>query len=261
MKTSQNTILLLALFFISLDSLAQKVGDKIKLTTHCKTSIAAALPLSNDTIIAEYLEPNIIFTVNKITDSEVLLIALNFSGKVQDEINNSSNNEEYKPPTKAQLYNYKIYKISRSDFDKAYKPYEAVQKLSIGLLTLPFKARPQDDFTFDTEFNLSSTLNYNLLKRSSPSLNIQIGAGIGSVNLNSVNSDGVTTGKEQDVATLTFFGGLMVEYKSVQAGLYLGVDQINNQSTYRWKNNGNIWFGFGIGFNVFKVSVAEKTSN
>ena len=89
-------------------------------------------------------------------------------------------------------------------------------------------------------------------------MNLQIGAGIGSVNLNSSNASGITDGKAQDVATLNFFSGLMLEYKKVQAGIYVGVDQINNQSEYQWNSNGNLWFGFGIGFNVFKISLGEK---
>ena len=163
-----------------------------------------------------------------------------------------SNSDKYK------IYNDKIYYISKVEFDKSAEKEIRKEKLAVGLLTLPFKARPQDDFSFVTEFNLSTTLNWNFYKIYDAHLNLQIGAGIGSVNLNASNASGITDLKAQDVATLNFFSGLMVEYKKVQAGLYIGVDQINNQSQYQWQHNGNLWFGFGIGFNVFKISLGEE---
>ena len=86
---------------------------------------------------------------------------------------------------------------------------------------------------------------------------LQVGAGIGSVGLNSSNATGIND-KPQDVAIITGLTGLMLQYKKVQAGLYLGVDHINNQADYQWKSNGNIWFGFGVGYELFKVNLTEK---
>ncbi|WP_405296824.1 hypothetical protein [Algibacter sp. Ld11] len=241
MKTTNQ--LLLALLFISFSNFtfAQKPGDIIKLTTYNKVlKFENIIGTNKDTV--RFLAPNILFRVNKVLNDSIQLKALNFT-----------NNEE-----KKKLYNDKIYYIDKNDFERSYEEYVPEDKLSVGLLTLPFKARPQDDFSFDTEFNLSTTLNYNFHKIYNAKLNAQIGAGIGSVNLNSSNASGITDDKAQDVATLNFFGGLMLEYKKVQAGIYVGVDQINNQSEYKWNSNGNLWFGFGIGFNVFKISLGEE---
>lgn len=230
---------ILLLFFINI-TFGQTEGDIIKLKTYCKVLKFENIT-DTDKDTTQFLEPNIKFLVNKIDNDSVALKALNFSDA-----------------EKSKIYNNKIYYISKSEFDKSAIVEKQKEKLSVGLLTLPFKARPQDDFSFDTEFNLSTTLNWNFYRVYDAHLNFQIGAGIGSVNLNTSNASGITDLKAQDVATLNLFSGLMIEYKGVQAGLYMGVDQINNQSQYQWQHNGNIWFGFGIGFNVFKISLGEK---
>lgn len=242
MKKLKNYVIIIVL--ISNYCYSQKDGDIIKLKTYNKVlkheNVAGT---DSDTDTVNFLEPNILFRINKIRNDTVQLIALKFT----------------KDSLKEKLYNNKIYYIGKYDFEKSYTEYIPDERLSVGLLTLPFKARPQDDFSFDTEFNLSTTLNVMLKKiYNSTKINAQIGAGIGSVNLNSSNAEGISDGKAQDVAVLNFFGGLMLEYKKVQVGVYLGVDQINNQSEYKWQHNGNIWFGFGIGFNVFKISLGEK---
>ncbi|WP_109300148.1 hypothetical protein [Aquimarina sp. AU474] len=50
------------------------------------------------------------------------------------------------------------------------------------------------------------------------------------------------------------------EYKRVQVGLYTGVDYINNNPTYQWDHNGDVWLGFGIGFNVFQTPIGNESS-
>jgi len=222
-------------------SFAQKEGEIVTLKTYCEVLNFKNI-IGEDQTSTKFLEPYIKFIVNHIGTDTVALKAPNFT----------------KDSIKANIYNNKIYYISKSEFDKSAEVIQKKDKLSVGILTLPFKARPQDDFSFDTEFNLSTTLNYNITAIYDANFNVQIGAGIGSVNLNASNASGITDLKAQDVACLNLFSGLMVEYKKVQAGLYVGIDQINNQSQYQWQHNGNIWFGFGIGFNVFNISLGEK---
>ncbi|MFI8605163.1 hypothetical protein ACIGCP_11915 [Cellulophaga baltica] len=239
MKTNYLFSILILVSFANI-SYGQNEGEIIKLKTYCKViKFENIIGENQDT--TKFLEPYIKFIVNKIDNDKVALKALDFS-----------------KPEKAKIYNNKIYYISKTEFDKSAIVEEPKEKLTVGILTLPFKARPQDEFSFDTEFNLNTTLNWNFHKVYDAILNLQIGAGIGSVNLNESNASGITSLKAQDVATLNLFSGLMIEYKGVQAGLYIGVDQINNQSQYKWQHNGNIWFGFGIGFNVFKISLGKN---
>ncbi len=158
----------------------------------------------------------------------------------------------------SEYYNDKFYTISKNDFNDKMVEVKSEDRMSVGLLTLPFKARPQDGVSFDTEYNLNGTFNIRLASVAQASLNLQVGAGIGSVGLNSsnVHPNGTATTEPQDVAVLTWLAGTMIQYKKVQVGLYAGVDYINNQEQYHWKNNGNLWIGFGIGFNVFQISVS-----
>lgn len=50
----------------------------------------------------------------------------------------------------------------------------------------------------------------------------------------------------------------MLEYHRVNAGIYVGVVRINNQREYWWESTGKIWFGMGIGYDIFKVSLGTK---
>ncbi|RZJ50617.1 MAG: hypothetical protein EOO44_16055 [Flavobacterium sp.] len=237
---------LLLIFFLIICNtcFSQKEGDIVTLKTYCKVLKFENIS-GNDTIKANFLEPSIKFIVNNIGTDSIALKALNFT---TDEL-------------KMKIYNNKIYYISKNEFDKSASIIEKRERLSVGILTLPFKARPQDNFSFDTEFNLSTTLNWNIKSIYDAHLNLQVGAGIGSVNLNASNSAGITDLKAQDVACLNLFSGVMIEYKKVQAGIYVGVDQINNQNQYKWQHNGNMWFGFGIGFNVFNISLGKEKEN
>lgn len=160
--------------------------------------------------------------------------------------------------SKANYYNNKLFNITKEEFlAKAEEIPDEPDRFSVGILTLPFKFRPQDERTFEAQFNLSSTLNWRITKAYSTDFYLQVGAGLGSVELNSNNSLGIGADENINAATLTLFSGLMLQYKKVQAGIYVGVDQINNQQHYQWRNNGNLWFGFGVGYQLFNVDLGE----
>ncbi|WP_164111682.1 MULTISPECIES: hypothetical protein [Sphingobacterium] len=171
-------------------------------------------------------------------------------------------NKKFKGVSNATYYNNKLFSIKKAEYlAKAEEIVKAEipERISIGILTLPFKFRPQDEKTFEAQFNLNSTLNI-LLGSPGPSHNgfLQIGAGLGSVDLNSNNSLGIQANENINAATLTMFGGFMLQYKKVQAGIYAGVDYINNQKHYQWQSNGKMWIGFGIGYQVFNVGLGES---
>lgn len=244
------------LFFMS-NCFAQdiKVGDIIKLTAPVEV-IGTPISLQSSESVTNYSKyiDTYKYKVLKIGTDEVQLLALNFTiPKEEDKKEGVTYNSD--------LYNNLIYTISLDNFKAFAIKSEPIERFSIGLLTLPFKARPQDDVSFDTEFNLSSTLNIRLFPLGGATFNFQIGAGIGSVGLNSSNAAGVNAGDEQDVATLTLLSGIMLQYRRVQVGIYGGVDQINNQSNFQWESNGNLWLGFGIGYNLFQIGVSKEKQN
>lgn len=104
---------------------------------------------------AERLVPGI-YRVNFINDTIVEVIAY---------FNPPTKRQREKNPEKvfySDSFNDKIYTISRQSFNENAKIIEEVDILSIGILSLPFKARPQNDMSFDTEFNFNATLNIRL---------------------------------------------------------------------------------------------------
>lgn len=169
---------------------------------------------------------------------------------------------------KADLYNYKIYTIDNdlTLYTIDYSETSKVPIASFGILTLPFKARPQDGMSYSTNFNLNSTINYNLINFYNSSISIQLGAGLSQINLNSNNSNGLIQSdtnrsiNSTDVGALSFLFGGMYSSNDFQFGIYFGVDHINNQSYYDWKSNGNLWFGIGIGYGVFKIADKDKNN-
>ena len=182
-----------------------------------------------------YLETFILFEVINVTDNLVKLKALDFS-----------NGNEF--------YNNKIYSVDRDEFKGSHQIKKPIERISLGIISLPFKIRPQGSVSYSTEFNINGALNYAFYSFWNTSLSLQGGIGIGSVSLDTSNSAGILSGEEQNVSTISLLGGIMLQYKKVQVGVYLGGDHINNQEKYRWNSNGNIWFGLGIGYDLFSVS-------
>lgn len=240
------------IFLISLGLNAQEKGDLIILDVPtAKLNVQSIVEGLTPTDNALFLKDGIKFKVISKQDNIVQLQALNF---------NKLSSDDSTEIDLRKIYNNKIYTISRADFDSNAKKFIPRERLSIGLLTLPFKARPQNDFTYDTEFNLNSTLNWSFAYVNNVSVNWQVGAGIGTVGLNTSNSSGLSDDEAQDVSTITFMSGLMLQYNKVQAGIYIGADNINNQSNYGWESNGNLWFGFGIGYDLFNLSLASESN-
>lgn len=162
---------------------------------------------------------------------------------------------------KSLYYNDKIFKVSEEEMKlKATIPIES-DKVSIGLLTLPFKFRYLTDKSFETNFNLNSTINFELIKFWNAGCHVQLGAGIGNTNLSHSNAGGIDVNKDINAATLSLLSGVMLQYKKVQAGFYIGWDHINNQNQYKWIYNGKPWFAFGVGYELFKISLGEKQKN
>lgn len=207
-----------------------------------------------------YLEAGYKFRILELGNDFVKVIAIDFKENTQVEIEKARTKYPGKV-FKADQYNGIVYKVTLRNFTALATEVQSQERISVGLLTLPFKARPQGDFSFDTEFNLNSTLNIKIGTFKGAAFNVQVGAGIGSVGLNTSNAALLTEDEAQDVAVLTGLGGLMLQYKRVQVGIYAGVDQINNQKNYDWESNGNLWIGFGVGYNLFDLSLSsEKTT-
>jgi hypothetical protein len=258
---------LFLLVFTGLQLQAQKVkqikqGDVIVLTTPVKTitdpikRISSTVDTLNDvTYLAKGVQFNVLLI--DVDNKKVELLAVNFSDytnflytKRRDDRNDLHQDQ----------YNGKIYTISLKDFKRFAEYYELIinpSRLSLGILTLPFKARvTQDNVSFDTELNFNSTVNVYINSFYDTHFSLQFGAGLGAINLNESNTTykGVGAIQAQDVRTLTLLIGAMLSHKNVQIGIYAGWDHINNQENFVWDSNGKLWLGLGIGINVFNDS-------
>jgi|GEM_PF-2049156 len=253
--------LIVSFLSISTDATSQDVGDLVRLKVGPLVkkveSIYEHVEVHKS---AKILSTKTQFIVISKTEDEVKLRAApNYEKRLTKEYKDDYK-EKYStdPVDFVDIYNDKIYTVSKSDFDLAAYSVEINSPVSLGIITLPFKARPQGSFSFDTEFNINTTVNIRLWPTNNFTFNLQLGAGIGSVNLNSNNAPGVSEEEAQDVSTLTFLSGLMVEHKRLQIGLYFGTDHINNQSNFRWESNGNLWLAFGVGYDVFDIVKSDK---
>ncbi|EAS19784.1 hypothetical protein BBFL7_02184 [Flavobacteria bacterium BBFL7] len=263
----KNLLLTLSLLFISMNVKAApfeniKEGDVVKLIAPIKVkSNSAVLRLTATTDTTEdatVLEKGYLFNVISIntTAKTVELLAVNFrdSKTWLSRAKKDSINEMVR-----KRYNDKVYTVDLEDFNRFAKLAEnqkSPDRISLGIITLPFKARlTGDDVAFDTEFNFNSTANFRIKSYYNTHFNFQIGAGLGSVNLNESNTNYLNgtggTIQAQDVRTLSILTGLMIAHKDVQLGLYAGWDHINNQKNFQWDNNGKLWVGLGIGVNIF----------
>lgn len=165
-------------------------------------------------------------------------------------------------PSLAKSVNGARLLVRKTVLEKNTVQPEKIERFSVGLLTLPFKARPQKEFAFDTEFNLNSSLNVFLTEvAGTTEWYWQLGAGIGNVGINNENTDAAEKIESTNVATFTALTGLMLQYNRVQAGIYVGWDFINNQSYYQWNHQAKPWIGFGVGYQLFKFDLGDKPAS
>ena len=235
MKTILTIILLLA--FINAKS--QSVGDVFtsKITapiTFERDVDPRAAPVANNVVS---LIPYLRYTIVSVNGTDISFQA----NTLKDD----------QPSAKA--VNYKVYKISKTNYDAIKIDAKGKDILRFGALALPIKLRASDDeVNFETDLNVNFALAVRLNQGfiNQWDLTWQVGFGLGSTNLTSSNSS-IEEGKDQNVQVLTGLTGLMLDYKGIQLGLYLGIDYINNQKQYNWQYNGNGFASVGIGFNIF----------
>lgn len=224
--------------------------NKIKNVSKDKTSVIGPF----------FVEENVIYRVQSvnITTKKVLFYALKYS-ELSDGTKGKDTNSD-----KAYYYNDKLFEIELSDYKTYANDVEIADRFSLGILTLPFKYRPQNGASFENKFNINTVISYLLTNSLNQNTKcyFQFGAGYGAVNLNSDNARGITPGTNENIETITGFGGLMLEYKKIQTGLYFGADKVNNNSKYDWQSQGKIWLSVGIGYKIFTISKdnADKKS-
>jgi len=160
------------------------------------------------------------------------------------------------------------FKVSLNIIDAcAHKKARTKSSLAVGVITFPFKFRPQKGMQdFSGAFNFGAGLGVTVSKKvwREASFSIITGYSISSIALDSSN-----TRKNQDnlmstnnFAAFSFSAGGLVQYQRVQAGVFIGWDRLNNinQRQYAWQYQGKPWLSVCFGIAIFSGS-KEKNSD
>ncbi|KXX67465.1 hypothetical protein [Flammeovirga sp. SJP92] len=166
-----------------------------------------------------------------------------------------SENKSKKMVDRRPLYLDQQFYVSKNELEENATKIEDIPKLTIGILYLPFRIRPQGEWAFEQSFNIGATAAYHI----GGHCYIQIGSQIGSTILTNSNTKKEIS-EDINMTTLSLVGGIMYEHNKAQFGLYFGFDLINNQEAYEWKYHKKPWFTLGIGYDIFKLST-KKVSN
>lgn len=177
--------------------------------------------------------------------------------KKREEKNNFNSRLLIDKSIRSDLYNDKIFIINKKKLENSTKIHDSKDPINIGILSLPFKFRPNANEIFSLEFNINTSISFHLIPIRAIDFWVQIGAGIGSVGLNTTNSSGIEPGNEINTTVLTGLTGLMIQYNKIQAGIYMGIDYVNNQDKYGWESHKKTWFSLGIGYELFSVPISE----
>jgi hypothetical protein len=130
-----------------------------------------------------------------------------------------------------------------------------------GAATLPFKYRPQSSGTFDKSLSIAGLAGLKHTWRNPNwSASYLVGIGLSSIAMDSTNNS--SKNSSADISAISLSVGAVVQYKTLQLGIFIGEDHISNNKYYGWKYQGNLWAGIGIGFSIFsETQPATKNKN
>lgn len=261
-KTNTKLVMILMLLAGYSSAHAQEEGDVIMLKSDVPAIGEVKMIQSkgiNENDKVKFLESGIKYKVGAITENSVELRALNFIPYTKEYKKEYLDKYGSKLRDLSDYYNYKIYTVKKSDLEKSMIKINPGDRLTFGVLMIPYKIRPYKKFSYSTNVNINSVVNYrfrpNSMKKTH--FNLQLGAGTQKVKLDDTNSI-VKKEKSIDVHAFTVFTGLMLSHKKLQIGLYAGFDWINNQKNYDWDYHNRIWLGFGAGYNLFTIKKAKE---
>jgi len=285
-------IIIISLLFLTIRGIGQeiKVGQRFTFKTAAKLSETKDNNLKihdTDNISLNYLESGIIYKiVNVVNDiitvmvdppfkesrskkkNKIVTVTIrgNDTTRTIEELKSKTRIEDEKSKNRENLfskdlyYNYKLFNITKTEFLTKMEDasqYDLPDRINIGILTLPFKFRFTGTQSFESDFNINSTASVRTWSLGGGHLFLQMGAGIGGVELTDVNTKGIVDKSSIKANALSMMVGAMVQYKKIQAGIYLGVDYINNQTFYQWEYQGKPWLAFGVGYQLFNVGLGQ----
>lgn len=168
------------------------------------------------------------------------------------------------PERNARFYGdvQRYFKVSTDVLDANASRLDRVNfALAVGVINYPFKYRPQKGHPdFSGAFNFGVAVGVKLPHKESLKFTHSIITGY-SISQVSLDTSTVTKNKAEVIgnnnfAAFSFSVGYMVEYDRVQAGVFLGFDQMGklNNDHFGWIYQGKPWLSVGIGYSIFSTS-------
>jgi hypothetical protein len=155
--------------------------------------------------------------------------------------------------------NQAYFKVGVAYIDQlATKESYVSGSLAAGVINFPFKFRPQKgNVDFSGAFNFGAGIGYTFRHKSYRSFTHSLisGYSISNIVLDSSNTN-QNQGKLASTNNFTAFSfslGYLIQYQSVQAGLFIGWDRISkiNHKEFDWQYQGKPWISVGFGLAIF----------
>ena len=167
-------------------------------------------------------------------------------------------------PGKSKYNGDKIFSLPLKDFVQLTAPlYNWHKGFSVGTYTVPFRLRDAGGDRFDFESSLSLQANFiwglGSTKKEESILDVSLGIGLSSVNINFQNSNVLDTALNRTAAAFTTSIGIVYKpTKFVNIGVFTGIDNLGlSDKSVDWYYDNKAWIGLGINisFNEVKSGV------
>jgi len=276
------TILFLFCVFIQNVYAQEAIGKfyKLKVETELQEST-----ISGDTVgyIQKTISKQAIFTIVNTSGENYVIRFWNWGGS--KDIENAQQAKSSSASKKAmigtnintatdaeKIISYNIYLDENGNWNQRYflipisalpirtEEYVSGWSPSFGVATLPFKARGSfEDFTKDVSVSGLGGFKHRGAFGFLPNTDFTtlIGVGLASVTLDSANTNG-TIKKSSDYAAVSFSIGEVVQWKNLQIGVFIGLDNLKENDINGWKYQGKMWWALGIGVSIFSENSSGK---
>jgi len=147
----------------------------------------------------------------------------------------------------------RYFKISEAQMVMFAEKLQSHFEPTYGALVIPIKVRfDPSEFTKDVTFSATGGIKWNVWPAHKLSLTAILGTGISAITVDSTNTGGTVT-SSTDRAGITFFGGLVLQWKMLQIGAFTGGDWLMDDNKDKWRHHGKPWLGVGIGISLYTI--------
>ena len=152
----------------------------------------------------------------------------------------------------------KFFKVSQSDIQEvAQNRNRIATSLSVGVINFPMKLRIQRGGDWESSFNFGAGAGLTFRHRAYRTFKHSIITGYSN---STVGLDSATVSSNhdklkdfKDFQAFSFSLGYLVQYESIQAGIFFGFDHLRKsaQQMFSWKFQSRPWVSIGIGVAIF----------